>query len=99
MVCTIYCPKCGETIPVQVVVDEDFVPSNPSLGRTGSSRDYDNFSNLDDTPNPPALAKSVTRYVGMGHGGNKKTRKRSNSHKKKLTKKRSKARIPDYPNR
>ena len=46
MSCTVYCPKCGETIPVQVVVDEDFVPSNPSLGRTGSSRDYDNFSNL-----------------------------------------------------
>lgn len=88
MSCTFHCPKCGETIPVQVVVDEDFVPSNPSLGRTGSSRDYDNFLNLDDTPNPPVLANSVTRYVGMGTGGRKKTGKRFNSHKKKLTKRR-----------
>ena len=86
MACTVNCPRCGETIPVHLEVDKDFVPSNPSLGRSGSS-DYDNFSDLDDTPNPPVLAHSVdSHYVGMGHGGNNKTRKRSNSHKKKLTK-------------
>ena len=83
MACTVNCPRCGETIPVHLEVDKDFVPSNPSLGRSGSS-DYDNFSDLDDTPSSPVLAHSVNSdYQGMGHGGNKKTRKRSNSDKKK----------------
>ena len=89
MSCTVNCPKCGETIPVHLVVDEDFVPSNPSLGRTGSSKDYDNFSDLDDIPSSPVLAHSVdSHYQEMGMGGRKKTRKRFNAHKKKLTKRR-----------
>lgn len=88
MSCTVNCPKCGETIPVHLEVDKDFVPSNPSLGRSGSS-DYDNFSDLDDRPSPPVLARSVdSHYQGMGTGGRKKTRKRYNSYKKKLTKRR-----------
>ena len=89
MSCTVNCPKCGENIPVNLVVDKDFVPSNPSLERTGSSRDYDNFSDLDEIPSPVSLAHSVdSQYVGMGTGGRKKTRKRFNSYKKKLTKRR-----------
>ena len=70
-----------------MIVDKDFIPSNPSLARSGSSRDYNNFSDLDDIPSSTVLAHSDdSHYVGMGRGGRKKTRKRFYSHKKKLTK-------------
>lgn len=128
MACTVYCPKCRETIKVRIVVENEDLPTSvpqlertesgsqynlpydsPSLGRSGSSSyekfknldrlpptstplthsansDYEGFSDLDDPPPSHGLVKS--RYVGMKRGGRKKTRKRVNAHKKKLTKRR-----------
>ena len=131
MACTVYCPKCRETIKVRLVVENEDLPTSvpqlertesgsqynlpydsPSLGRSGSSSyeefedldrfpptsiplthsansDYEGFSDLDDIPSSPVLAHSVdSHYQGMGMGGRKKTRKRFNTHKKKLTKRR-----------
>ncbi|MDA9216247.1 hypothetical protein N9O88_00290 [bacterium] len=41
MSCTIFCPKCNETLRVRLVVEEEDLPTSvPQLTRTGSDSQY-----------------------------------------------------------